>query len=148
MKLLRKMKIGMRLYAAFGFIILCLLFIAYGGINSRLALISDSEYLMERINVDLRGFSLEFQDDADADAFYSTLDYAENVLAQNIADMRQSNANIVIYVIVGFIIAVLLSTLVVWSVVIQLLSHKSDKTCYPAYYVIREATAKQVAAVA
>ena len=120
MKLLRKMKIGARLYATFGFIILCLLFIAYGGINSRLALINDSEYLMEKINVDLRGFNLEFHDDADADAFYSTLDYAESVLARNIADMRRSNANIVIYVIAGFIISVLLSTMVVRSVLMPI----------------------------
>ena len=118
MKLFRKMKIGIRLYIAFGFIIICLLFIAYGGINSRLALINDSEYLLERINVDLRGLSL--QDNADADAFYSTLDYAENVLTQNIADMRQSNSNILIYVIVGFIISVLFSTMAVRSVVIPI----------------------------
>ena len=118
MKLLRKTKIGTRLYFMFGFVIFCLLFIAYGGISSRLALISDSEHLMEKINVELRGFSLEFQDDAVASTYYSLLDDAESILLHNIVEMRQANTNIVLYVVIGFIIAVTLSVLTVRSVVV------------------------------
>ena len=118
MKLLRKIKIGTRLYIMFGFVIFCLVFIAYGGIRSRLVLISDSEHLMEKINTDLRGFSREFHDSALSDEYYRLLNEAETVLAQNILDMRQANRNIILYVAVGFVIAVSLSVLVVRSVVV------------------------------
>ena len=118
MKLLRKMKIGTRLYIMFGFVIFCLVFIAFGGINSRIALISDAEHLMEKINVELRGFSLEFQDQSVAASYYSLLDDAESILYQNIEEMRQANTNIVVYVVIGFFIAVSLSVLTVRSVLL------------------------------
>ena len=118
MKLLRTMKIGTRLYIMFGFIIFCLLFIAYGGINSRLALISDSEHLMNKINVELRGFSLEFQDDAIASAYYRLLDDAERILLYNTNEMRQANTNIIVYVIIGALIAISMAVVTVRSVVV------------------------------
>ena len=118
MKLLRKMKIGTRLYFMFGFVIFCLIFIAYGGISSRLALISDSEHLMDKINVELRGFSIEFQDESIAAIYYSLLDDAENILMLNTAEMRQANINIVLYVVIGFVFAVSMAVMTVRSVVI------------------------------
>ena len=118
MKLLRKMNIGLRLNVMFGFVVLCLIFIAYGGIMSRLALIDDSEHLMEKINLDLRGFMLEFQDDAIASEYYALLDTAESILAQNIEDMRLANRNIILYVIIGFVIAVSMTLLTVRSVIV------------------------------
>ena len=118
MKLLRKMKIGMRLYFMFGFVIVCLIFIAYGGIASRIELIGDAEHLMDKINVELRGFSLEFQDEATAAAYYSLLNDAESILYANIVEMGQANRNIVLYVVVGFFIAVSLSVMTVRSVVV------------------------------
>ena len=118
MKLLRKTKIGTRLYFMFGFVIFCLIFIAYGGISSRIELISDAEHLMNKINVELRGFSLEFQDYAVADVYYGLLNDAENILYNNIAEMRQANTNIILYVAIGFIFAISLSILVVRSVVV------------------------------
>ena len=120
MKLLRKIKIGPRLYIMFGFIVFCLVFIAYGGITSRIALIYDAELLMEKINVELRGFSLEFQDANVAQAYYSLLDNAESILTHNIDEMRQANTNIVLYVIIGFIIAVTMTILTVRSVVMPI----------------------------
>ena len=118
MKLLRKIKIGTRLYFMFGFVILCLIFIAYGGISSRIVLIGDAERLLEKINMDLRGFSIEFQDDSVASSYYALLDGAELTLTQNISDMRQANTNIVLYVLVGFVIAVTMSVLTIRSVVV------------------------------
>ena len=118
MKLLRRTKIGLRLYLMFGFVIFCLLFIAYGGISSRLALIGDSETLLYKINEDLRAFSQEFQYDATASTFYSLLDDAGAILTANVTEMRQANANIVIYVVIGFIFALTLAVLTVRSVVV------------------------------
>ena len=119
MQQLRKIKIGTRLFIVFGFIIACLLFIAYGGISSRLILIRDSENLMEIIDVDLRSFAVEFQDDtAVATAYHTILDDAIVTLARDIASMRQANINIIIYVVIGFVFAVLMAVMVVRSVVV------------------------------
>ena len=120
MKALRKMKIGTRLYFMFGFVIFCLIFIAYGGISSRIVLIGDAERLMDKINLELRGFSLEFHDDSVASSYYALLDDAILILNQNIEDMRQANTNIVLYVVVGFIIAVAMSVMTIRSVVVPI----------------------------
>ena len=120
MKVLRKMKIGARLYFMFGFVILSLIFIAYGGISSRIVLIGDAERLLDKINLELRGFSLEFQDDSVASSYYALLDGAMLILNQNIDDMRQANTDIVLYVLVGLVIAVFMSVFTIRSVVVPI----------------------------
>ena len=117
MNFLRKAKIGLRLYAMFGFVVFCLLFIAYSGISSRMALINDSENLSRIVNQELRLLGNELQDDTIIDKYNRLLDDAQALLENNISDMQSANMSIVIYLIVGFIFAVTLSILVVRSVV-------------------------------
>ena len=113
----RKLRIGTRLYVMFGFVIFCLLFIAYSGITSRLVLINDSYGLLHVIDENLRLYGQKIEDATISDSYFSNLDHLELVLGQNIAGMRQANTNIIIYVMLGFVVAITLSVIVVRSVV-------------------------------
>jgi len=114
---LRKYKIGLRLYFMYGFIIFALLFIAYGGISSRLTLIQESEAIRQLVNTELRGLSYAFQDNTAANAYNNHLNHIESILSQSIDSMIQANRNIIIYVIIGFIFGVSSAVIVVRSIV-------------------------------
>jgi len=101
----------------FGFIIFCLLFIAYSGITSRVDLINDSNRLIRIINDDLIPHGNVIDDTVTQTVFINSLNYLDDVLNNNINEMRQANINIVLYVLIGFVFAVFLSVIVVRSVV-------------------------------
>ncbi|MCL2873957.1 MAG: methyl-accepting chemotaxis protein [Defluviitaleaceae bacterium] len=117
MNFLRKSKIGLRLYGMFGFVVFCLLFIAYNGITSRLELINDSENLSRVVNEELRAFTSEFYDNTLAANHERLLDQAQEVLTYNISEMRAANRDIIIYVAVGFIFAIFMTVVIVRSVI-------------------------------
>ena len=113
-KLLRKLKVGARLYIMFSFLVIFLLIIAYGGITSRIALIEDSNGMLDIV-------SQQIQADT---ATYGTpsqgLIYIENTLSNNISEMEASNRMIIFMVILGLVITIPIVALIVRSIVVPL----------------------------
>jgi len=116
-KQLRKLKIGPRLYIMFGFIIFCLLIIAYSGISSRIELINEFEDLRQLINTELRNYGNEFQNDSAALDYNNHLDAINLVLSRQINSMVRSNLTIIGLVLIGFIFAITMTVLIVRSIV-------------------------------
>ncbi|MCL2753157.1 MAG: methyl-accepting chemotaxis protein [Defluviitaleaceae bacterium] len=113
-KLLRKLKVGARLYIMFSFLVIFLLIIAYGGITSRIALIEDSNGMLDIV-------SQQIQADT---ATYGTpsqgLIDIENTLSNNISEMEASNRMIIFMVILGLVITIPIVALIVRSIVVPL----------------------------
>ncbi|MCL2236117.1 MAG: methyl-accepting chemotaxis protein, partial [Defluviitaleaceae bacterium] len=108
-KLLRKVRIGPRLYFMFGFIVFALLFIAWSGISSRMDLMSQGDQMISMVS------------GRAADAYTSASDrsvYLEiyNTLNQQNADMAHSNQMILVYVAIGLAFSVLMSFTIVSSI--------------------------------
>jgi len=98
----------------FSFLVIFLLIIAYGGITSRIALIEDSNGMLDIV-------SQQIQADT---ATYGTpsqgLIYIENTLSNNISEMEASNRMIIFMVILGLVITIPIVALIVRSIVVPL----------------------------
>ncbi|MCL2620805.1 MAG: methyl-accepting chemotaxis protein [Defluviitaleaceae bacterium] len=107
--LLRKIKIGPRLYFMFGFIIFALLFIAWGGISSRVELMQQGDYMVGMVEVMMADTTVGATTQA-------MLLEIHDILGQQNEDMVSSNRMILVYIAVGFAFALVMSIAIVNSI--------------------------------
>ena len=107
--LLRKIRIGPRLYLMFGFIIFALLFIAWGGISSRIYLMQQGDHMIAMMEGLLTGAVA-------SPGVEATLSEIYVILVQQNEYMANSNNMILIYIMVGFVFALLMSVAIVSSI--------------------------------
>jgi len=107
--ILRKIRIAPRLYFMFGFIVVALLFIAYSGVSSRIALIDQSNDVLDlvrnEITVSSGGETLP--------VFFEI----QSIVSGKVNEMEQANRNIIIYIAVGLVFALFMSAVIVNSIV-------------------------------
>lgn len=93
----------------FGFIVVALLFIAYSGVSSRIALIDQSNDVLDlvrnEITVSSGGETLP--------VFFEI----QSIVSGKVNEMEQANRNIIIYIAVGLVFALFMSAVIVNSIV-------------------------------
>lgn len=113
-KLLRKLKVGVRLYVMFSLLVVFLLVIAYGGITSRMALIEDSQEMLGLVDQQLQADTFTYGSPP------TSLIYLKNTLTNNISEMQSANAMIIWMVVFGMVFTVGSVIFIVRSVTIPL----------------------------